>query len=107
MCDQPRETRRKRQRRKVALPASLVNWIGRGFRSASFSSPNETLFEHFGEMSRAELTACQGVLELNAAATQELGRKVVASRLSNWRVFRVPFGRPSETLFESAYRARC
>src|SRR5947209_8758187 len=44
-----RETRRKRRRREVALPASLANRSGRGFRSASFSSPNETLFEHFSK----------------------------------------------------------
>src|SRR5882724_5601138 len=41
--DKSRETRGKRPRREGALPAWLVNWIGRGFRSASFSSPNVRL----------------------------------------------------------------
>src|SRR5207249_10780546 len=38
--EKSQETLGKRQRREGALPASLVNCCGRGFRSASFSSPN-------------------------------------------------------------------
>src|SRR5262249_5697649 len=51
--EKSRETRRKRRRREGTLPASLAYRVGRAFRSPSFSSPNETLFEHFGEISRA------------------------------------------------------
>ena len=45
--DKSRERGGKRGRREGALPAWLVNWIGRGFRSASFSSPVETSFKCF------------------------------------------------------------
>src|SRR5205807_546760 len=48
--DKSRESGGKRGRREGALPAWLVNWIGRGFRSASFSSPVET---SFGRLSQA------------------------------------------------------
>src|SRR5437773_11740183 len=56
--DKSRETRDKRQRRELVLSALVINCSGRVFRSASFSSPNETLFEHFGEISRASFLRC-------------------------------------------------
>src|SRR5437773_5939485 len=88
--DKSRETRDKRQRREVVLSALVINCCGRGFRSASFSSPNEILFEHFSKNARAELTACGGLLMLNALTAQELGRKTRFTRRSNVREFRVP-----------------